>query len=906
MSPSATLIDSSIYQNTSSKMSSNNSKWPTTCPFNVKATYSWSGEEKSDLGFLEGDIIEVLKVKGMWFWGRLLRNKKCGSFPSNYVNLVNLPGNSDIENKQKLRLKTSSNKRMNINTSPEKTLESKNRTRSIKDGSDRNGNPKKASSLPTTPTKKNMGERIIYSKSSNNASLQRQLQNLSINNGSSPTSPLYADKSLNLVYKYSYSNNTSPAHTHLYSNNSSPRHNVNSITTNDSTRTSLSDISSYEKQNSSNKEFSETYFNNTTSFNNTTTSSNNSSILLLSNFSATSAGSFARHKFARSFTDSKMKQDCPNAIVTLDGNSSINNFKKSGSGKNSVGIFPPELPSLSSMMKNSINGTSGNGDSNNMGNTSFSGVDDEGLQKWAFVNKFLNRGNSITSKERYDRRMKFLESGLDTDLILEPHTALQDSLLENEGFTNGNQKMLSPVEMWLMEIDFEIFDKKVLHRISKDGVLSLESFSMNNFGHRYMNSLERLRAIYVFCTETYQLIDDNGATDFRKPAINLEKVLHRNYCTPYELTWLFKKLCNYVGIKCDIVIGFLKTPDSNNLDFQLNHCWLSCMVNNEHRFVDAVLGNTSNPIHEYINDRAAIKCEDFYFLTEPKKLIYSHIPYKTKDQHLSPEIDNLIPMSLPVVFPSFFSNEITFYKFDNSLSYMTSNDCYEVSFDIGNDIEVFATVVSDDFEFDDLNDNSQFDDSYKAALDLSLVQIKWVKNRRIAVVKAILPKDCESGSLHIHTGLKGLQNSLVNVHPLSVVIPLRQQVKESSNILADDIQYEFTRIIPSITASNLDIYIKKPQNKLLAYKNEYNIQIVLQPSDGILQLNESNNGTNYKKIVLQSPSGKMYKLSKMDSSVVCFGTWDIKLKANEIGSWKGLITNDSGAGWTSFSEWICI
>lgn len=888
MASQSSVIDPSIYRNNDLEMS--NSTWPETCPFNVKANYSWSGEEKSDLGFLEGDIIEVLKVKGMWFWGRLLRNKKSGSFPSNYVNVVNLPSNRDHENKQRLKLKTNSGSRPSLITSAEKSLES--RTKALKEESRRNGYSKKSYSVPTTPTKQNVGERISYSKSSNNVSLQKQLQNMSVNNGSSPSSPLYADKSLNLAYKHSYSNNTSPTQTNLYSNASSPRHNMNSITTNDSTTTSYSDEAFYENQPSNNTDPTELSFNTTASFCNTAASSNTSSLLLLSNFSATSAGSFARHKFARSFTDSKMKQDCPNAVVAIDGNMSLNNYQKSGSGKNSFGGFQPELPSLSMLIKNNGSGA----------NLKINSTDDEGLQKWAFVNKFLNRGNSITSKERYDRRMKFLDSGLDTDLIIEPHSQLQNGVIENEGF---NGRKMSSVDLWLKEMDFEIFDNKVLKRISKDGVLSLESFSMNNFGHRYMNSLERLRAIFIFCSETYQLIDDNGSTDFRKPAAGLEKVLHRNYCTPYELTWLFKKLCNHVGIKCDIVIGFLKTPDSNNLDFQLNHCWLSCTVNNEHRFVDAVLGNISNPIHEYINDKAAIKSEDFYFLTEPKNLIYSHIPYKTKDQHLSPEIDNLVPMSLPVVFPSFFHNKIKFHRFDNSLTYMTSNDCYEVSFDIAHDVEIFATVVADDFKFEENNDSSQFDDSYKAALDLSLVQIKWVKNKRLAVVKAILPKNCESGNLHIHTGLKGLQNSLVNVHPLSVVIPLRQEVKTSSNILADEIQYEFARVVPSITASNLDIYIKRPQNKLLSYKNEYDIQIVLQPSDGIL-LKASRDGTNYKKVVLQSPSGKIYKLSKMDNSVKCFGTWDIKLKVNELGSWTGLITNDSGAGWTCFCEWVCI
>ncbi|VBB87944.1 Conserved hypothetical protein [Yarrowia lipolytica] len=55
-------------------------------PCQVKAIYSWSGEEDNDLGFIEGDIIDVLNTgDGNWWTGKLRRNNVTGVFPRNFV-----------------------------------------------------------------------------------------------------------------------------------------------------------------------------------------------------------------------------------------------------------------------------------------------------------------------------------------------------------------------------------------------------------------------------------------------------------------------------------------------------------------------------------------------------------------------------------------------------------------------------------------------------------------------------------------------------------------------------------------------------------------------------------------------------------------------------------------------------
>lgn len=58
-------------------------------PCLCQAIYSWSGETKRDLGFVEGDLIECLNAgDGSWWMGRLKRNRQMGLFPSNFVQVL--------------------------------------------------------------------------------------------------------------------------------------------------------------------------------------------------------------------------------------------------------------------------------------------------------------------------------------------------------------------------------------------------------------------------------------------------------------------------------------------------------------------------------------------------------------------------------------------------------------------------------------------------------------------------------------------------------------------------------------------------------------------------------------------------------------------------------------------------
>lgn len=63
---------------------------PVRFPCWCRAVYSYGGESKLDLGFVEGDLIECINAgDGSWWTGRLQRDARTvGLFPSNFVEVL--------------------------------------------------------------------------------------------------------------------------------------------------------------------------------------------------------------------------------------------------------------------------------------------------------------------------------------------------------------------------------------------------------------------------------------------------------------------------------------------------------------------------------------------------------------------------------------------------------------------------------------------------------------------------------------------------------------------------------------------------------------------------------------------------------------------------------------------------
>lgn len=844
---------------------------PLAPPFKVKARYGWSGQTKGDLGFLEGDVMEVTRITGDWFYGRLLRNKKCsGYFPNNFVNILEEQLNKSSQGKTVEPVETS----MKVSVPPiparsrgRTSMESPPREKSLSRGYEHGS--RSAPNLPQDMISPN--KKTIHPRSRTTYELSNRYGRYGGSQDSLPPLPpipsMQREQKLSKLPK-SYSSSDIPS--------SNVSRNSNHFRANQAYYEGY-----YPKRSSLNGNSSSSGIFSDSQYLGTSSASSEESFALMSDFSATSAGSFARHRFAQSFTDSLERSQSPISDEAL----------QAGSANGMMGgILRKIIPKNNNMPTKSVTRSSDNYPKlPDIQNLSISASHDE-ARDWLAVKTHLNRSRSLTKYEKHPRYMRALEQN--RDLVLHPQDAIYNGLNTNEVISHGQPGL---VDIELSENNFEYIDKMTRKRCVKDGSMRLENWAQTTFSARYSTTIEKLRGIYIFCAETFELIDDNGSTDFahlaKVPKI-YDSILHRKHCTPYHLTCLFKALTNALGITCELVFGFLKTPAANNNDFKYNHCWLRVLVNKEWRFIDVILGNVSNPVHEFVKNRKITKADSDYFLVEPLQFIYTHIPQKDVEQHIIPSIDRLSALYLPLVFPSFFTNGLKLYKYSTALAFLEDSEVFECSLEIPSDIELFASVVIP-------TTKPELSHEYRK-MELALVQVKRHKtdnSRRVAVVKAVLPPGAHEGTLYIHSGLRGMQTTIANVHPLSMMIPLKH--------VGSEMKYEFTVRRPSESVQKVEMYVVQPQNRFLLVNNEYDFEIIQHPFDSVIYSPTAMAKNRRQPMAIKSPSGKIYELRKNDPHFA-YGTWKTTIDVKETGTWAGLVTADSGVGWCVFTTWLCV
>lgn len=845
---------------------------PLAPPFKVKARYGWSGQTKGDLGFLEGDVMEVTRITGDWFYGKLLRNKKCsGYFPNNFVNVL----------EEQLNKSTLAESPEVVNT-PSKVIIPPIPARS-----------RGKSSVSSTPSDSKLSYRKrvsrVYEQQSHSA--PNLPQDVAVSRTSYPKSRTTTERTRRSRECYSINDSLPPLPPipsmqktekltqrvpKSYSSSDLP----SSANSNNLYRDNQSFYDGYypSKRSSLTEESNSSGLFSNSRYWGTSAASSEDSFALMSDFSATSAGSFARHRFAQSFTDSLERSQSP----------SINNSAQMGNGKKG-GIFRRIMTKTTSGNNSEMHSPTPSGQYPKLPdikNLNISATRDD-ARDWLAVKTHLNRSRSLTKYEKHPRYMRALDQN--RDLVLHPQDAIYNGLNTNEVTCHGQAGL---IDIELSESNFDYIDKMTRKRCVKDGSMRLTNWAQTTFSARYSTTLEKLRGIYIFCTETFELIDDHGSTDFSKKPKNLGTVLYQKYCTPYQLLCLFKALTNALGIRCESVFGFLKTPTANNHEFKYNHCWLRVLVNKEWRFIDVILGNISNPVHEFVNNRKITKADDDYFLVEPLRFIYTHIPQKDSEQHIVPSIDRLSALYLPLVFPSFFNNGLKLYKYSTALAFLEDSEIFECSLEVPSDVEVFASMV---IPTPDPGKSHEY-----RKMELALVQVKRHKSdnsRRIAVVKAVLPPGSNKGTLYIHSGLRGTQTSVANVHPLSMMVPLTHSGSE--------MKYEFTARKPSESVQKAEMYIVEPQNRFLFLHNEYDFEVIQHPFDSVIYSPTALTKNRPQPMAIKSPSGKIYELQKNDPHFA-YGTWKATISLKETGVWTGLVTADSGVGWCVFAEWLCI
>ncbi|ODV67926.1 hypothetical protein HYPBUDRAFT_156641 [Hyphopichia burtonii NRRL Y-1933] len=581
-----------------------------------------------------------------------------------------------------------------------------------------------------------------------------------------------------------------------------------------------------------------------------------SDVLNLSELSATSAGSFMRHK---------QDKQLQNADYKMRGLSLNEEDEEDKDDEDEARDQMPDRGLMESMFEDKKKPSLFKKFLNKRkGVDNYLGMDDE--MDWATLKTDLNRMNSLSTHDKQLRTRRIVRE--ESSIIIKPLDYIGEANVnETTEQVDDADQVISDFE----NVSFKKADKFISAFDSKIDINELITDISVKFNSSKVN---QIRCVLMHLCK-FRIIEEPNKIMQIKP--KLAEVLYKGEASIYQLNYLFKKILDALRIRSELVLGFWKKPNEyyHIEQYVINHCWLSIAVEGRiymmdlYCFKNGSVFNLKNPSPNF---------NEHYFLTKPMCLVSTHIPPNIDLQHVIPPVDHSIAFHLPRQYSGFHRNRLHIRNFNTALTMLKDLEIFEFEIDIPTDVELFTLVKT----------------AKLTTNELSLCQVFWKKNDRIAKIKAVLPEKESIGVLQVFAGPKGLQEHFENIHELAVVIPLSHNGTSKPG--------KFVPRFPSSQSQNNDLYIKQPQTNKIVAKNSYNFEVLQHPSKG---LNSGSGLMNQDfKLIVKSPSGKHYRLVKDDP--LSYGTYEVNIKCQEVGTYTGLVIGDSGSSWTVFAQWECV
>uniref|UniRef100_A0A2C9JDD3 LIM zinc-binding domain-containing protein n=1 Tax=Biomphalaria glabrata TaxID=6526 RepID=A0A2C9JDD3_BIOGL len=129
---------------------------------------------------------------------------------------------------------------------------------------------------------------------------------------------------------------------------------------------------------------------------------------------------------------------------------------------------------------------------------------------------------------------------------------------------------------------------------------------------------------------------------------------------------LYKKLCSYAGLHCEIVLGYSKGAGYKpgmRMDGQtFRNSWTVVNINGSWRLVNCTWAARHVTGHKDNLPQMYHKYDEFYFLTDPEDHIYQHYPDDPQWQLMEIPLPFSEFLNLPVVKSPFFNYGLRFYS----------------------------------------------------------------------------------------------------------------------------------------------------------------------------------------------------------------------------------------------------
>jgi hypothetical protein len=157
----------------------------------------------------------------------------------------------------------------------------------------------------------------------------------------------------------------------------------------------------------------------------------------------------------------------------------------------------------------------------------------------------------------------------------------------------------------------------------------------------YSTEIEKVRAIFSWVAQhitynTYVISCQrkNGSARYTtepedtsmqwKSAIEMTaiKVLKKRTAVCDGYAKLFKTLCDYAGLRCEIISGYARGYLQNDRRFRSNHSWNAVMIDHVWHLLDVTWASG----YFTYSDQYVQRMDDNYFLTSPEQFIRDHYP----------------------------------------------------------------------------------------------------------------------------------------------------------------------------------------------------------------------------------------------------------------------------------------
>jgi len=238
--------------------------------------------------------------------------------------------------------------------------------------------------------------------------------------------------------------------------------------------------------------------------------------------------------------------------------------------------------------------------------------------------------------------------------VVDETPTLNDTRNDNAIWTRLSGDEDAVLQNWRCESLYRRIDKEALD-VPAEAEASLEDLARYLSGSAKSDE-ERARAIYRWIATSIEY-DFEGSTAGVRRERTAEELLEerRGVCSEYSA--LFKRLCDLSGLEAVVIRGFGKGYGyevGSKITKSSNHAWNAVRIDGRWRLVDSTWGaGHQDPEGVFVR-----RFEEFYFLTPPEELVWTHLPEDPAWQLLNASISTEEFEGLVYAKPAFFMNEI--------------------------------------------------------------------------------------------------------------------------------------------------------------------------------------------------------------------------------------------------------